>query len=175
LAVARQLPVISQQHTCSFSKGLKEKQKQEAAAMMVVEDDTDLVELTRKYDERILYCKGDKKTWRVCGVQYDERKIRGEKKRYYEATVVEVFKGVGGWDIPDCSYVEVEGRKEIKDSKQEGFYLLDVTDPDSPVALPDVDEMAQAHETREARRERDSQVGASPVGGGSNPPKRARK
>jgi hypothetical protein len=52
----------------------------------------------------------------------------------------------------------------IKDSKKEGFGVLDVTDPDCPVAFSDVGEMAQAHEKREARRERDSQAGASSTG-----------
>jgi hypothetical protein len=146
--------------------------------MMVIEDDTDLLELTNRYKRRTLYDKDDKKTRRVCSVQYDEKKIEGKKKKFWVATAVEVVRGVGGWEIPESSYVEVGGIKEIKDSKKICYYVLDVTDPDSHVAFSDVDDMAQAHETREAQRaqrDRDSQVGTSSAGGGSNTRKRARK
>ena len=173
--MARQLPVISEQFTCTYSKELKKLQREEAAAICVIKDDTDLVELIRKYKGRTLYDKDDDKTWWVWDIQYDERILSGERKKYYEATVVGLLMGVHGWAIPESSYVEFEGTKEIKDSEKDAFFLLDVTDPSNPTAISDVDEMAQAHEEREATRKRGSRVDSGAAEGSSKRQKKSRK
>jgi hypothetical protein len=80
---------------------VKREQKEEAAAMMVIKDDTELVELTMTSEGRTLCDEDNDRTWWVCCVQYDERKIGGKGKKYYEATVVEVVREMGGWAIPE--------------------------------------------------------------------------
>jgi hypothetical protein len=174
LTVARQLAVISEKNTDPYSKGLKKIQKEDAATMVLIEDDPELVELSRKYKGRILFDKDDGKTWKVRCVQYDDRKIDGKDSKYYEATVVEVVRGVNGaWVIPESSYVE--GANELLDSALAGYYLLDVTDPDNTEVFPDVDEMAQAHGDLEAKRKRSSQAGGGAAAGGSGRAKKRRK
>jgi hypothetical protein len=176
LTVARQLPVISEVYTDPYSKELKETQKENAADIAHIRDDPEVVELSSKYKGRILFDQEDGKTWQVLRVQYDERKVKGEVNKYYEATVVEVIRGVDGvWAIPESSYVVVGDSKEILDSKLDAFYLLDVTDPDNTEASPDVDEMVQAHEEQEAKRKRSTQAGAGAAAGRSDRAKKRRK
>mmetsp|Transcript_72447 Transcript_72447/g.145766 ORF Transcript_72447/g.145766 Transcript_72447/m.145766 type:complete len:467 (+) Transcript_72447:256-1656(+) len=144
VAIARELPVISEEHTSAYSKSLKAEAKEEAAALMVVEDDPVLVELVDKYVAAVLLDEDNGETMVVRAVQYDER---GSNK-YYEATCVQVEQVEGGsWAVPSSSFVA--GSEVLKDDLLVGYHLMDLTDSDAPVLLPGVDEMISAHSVRE--------------------------
>lgn len=133
--------------------------------------DADLEMLSSKYNERYFYDSELKKTLLVRCVMFDKR----DDKEYYQVTVVEVMRDAGGeWAIPESSYVKVKGKKVVMDSKLSSYYVMDVTNPDKPVAFEDVDAMIQAHEEREATRETGNpDTGA--VGAGSKRKFRRRK
>ena len=149
VTAARELPVISGEFTCAYSKQLKAEGKEAAAALMDVVDDEDLVRLEGRFVGKVLYedDKGQDKTFKVVDVQYDERAIRGTFQKYFEATIVQLERDEsGGWVIPESSYAD----GEIRDCMLEGIILLDVTDPDTKVESSDVDDMIRAHEERES-------------------------
>ena len=144
VTIARELPVISEEHTSAYSSMLKEKAKEEAKALMVVEDDAVLVDLDDKYEGMVLFDEEDGGTYVVRTVQYDER----DGNKYYEATCVRVEKEEGGsWAVPPTSFVA--GSEVLKDGLLVGYALMNLTDPDNPVLLSDVDDMISAHSARE--------------------------
>lgn len=145
VTIARELPVISEEHTSAYSSMLKEKAKEEAKALMVVEDDAVLVDLDDKYEGMVLFDEEDGGTYVVRTVQYDER----DGNKYYEATCARVEKEEGGpWAVPPTSFVA--GSEVLKDGLLVGYALMNLTDPDNPVLLSDVDDMISAHSAREA-------------------------
>ena len=152
--IARELPVISEEHTSAYSKMLKKKAKEEAAALMDVEDDPVLVGLMDEYVGEVLFDEDDGETYLVRAVQYGER---GSLK-YYEATCVRVEQGESGsWSVPSSSFVA--GSEVLKDDLLVGYALMDLTEPDAPVLLSAVGEMISAHSARET--EASKEKGAS--------------
>ena len=152
--IARELPVISEEHTSAYSKMLKKKAKEEAAALMDVEDDPVLVRLMDEYVGKVLFDEDDGETYLVRAVQYGER---GSLK-YYEATCVRVEQGESGsWSVPSSSFVA--GSEVLKDDLLVGYALMDLTEPDAPVLLSAVGEMISAHSARET--EASKEKGAS--------------
>ena len=100
VVAARELPVISEGHTYSYSAQLKADGREAAAALMDVDDDEDLVQLEGRFEGKVLFENdaGQDKTWKVLAVQYDERTIRGKfqgtsKRRSYNWR--EMRAGVG--------------------------------------------------------------------------------
>jgi hypothetical protein len=144
VTLARDLPVISKEYTSAFSIALKEKAKEEAKALMVVEDDPVLVNLIDTYVGAVFFDKDDGNTYEVRVVQYDEK----AGKKYYEATCVQVEQREGGsWAVPSSSFVS--GSEVLKDELLVGYVLMDLSEPNTPVLLADVDEMISAHASRE--------------------------
>jgi hypothetical protein len=84
VAIARDLPVISEPHTSAYSRALKAQAKTEAKALMDVEDDLVLVGLADNNVGAVLLDEKDGETYVVRAVQYDER---GDRK-FYEVTCV---------------------------------------------------------------------------------------
>lgn len=144
ITIARQLPMISDEYTCDFSKGLKLKEREEAAEMMEVDDDEYLVELSEKYIGELFYDDdANHKTYRVTDIHYDER---GDKC-YYEAAAVPVVRGEGGWEVPKGALVR--GTETVKDAALVGYYLAEVSDPDNIESFDDIDEMIETFKEKE--------------------------
>jgi hypothetical protein len=144
VTISRELPVISKENTSAYSIALKEKTKEEAKALMVVEDDSVLVGLIDKYADAVLFDEGDGKTYVVLAVQYDERK--GSK--YYEATCVwDEQEESWSWAVPSSSFVT--GSEVAKDKPMLGCAVMDLTATGAPVLLSDVDDVISARSARE--------------------------
>jgi hypothetical protein len=156
--IARDLPVISKVYTASYSVALKEEAKEEAKALMAVDDDPVLVKLMEKYVGAVFLDADDGNTYMVRVVQYDEKRSR----KYYEATCVKVEQSEGGtWAVPSSSFVS--GSEVLRDQLLVGYALMDLSEPNAPVLFSDVDEMISAHNSRGLA------VQKGPVGlGGSN-------
>ena len=110
---ARELPVISEGYTCSYSTKLKADGREAAAALIDVDDDEDLVQLEGRFEGKVLFENdaGQDKTLKVLAVQYNERTIRGKFQEYFEATIVQLERDEsGGWSIPESSYADGEIR-----------------------------------------------------------------
>jgi hypothetical protein len=134
------------------------------------------VELENKYEGEILYEKDGHidKTWKVWCIQYGTNRTSGVLQKYYEATVVEVVRGVdGAWAIPKSSYVE--GTGELIDSKLDGFIAMDITDPHNPKTSTELDEMILAHEQRELAHKKASEKGAEAGSGAGGRAKRQKQ
>ena len=155
VSIARQLPVISEQHTAAYSKTLKEEEKAAARELMEVPDDEVLVDLIAKYVGAHFYDMEVDQTYEVVAVQYDER----NGLAYYEATSVQVEQGGdGSWAVPSAFCVV--GSEVIKDEFLVGYSLMDLTDPENAVLLPEVDEMMAAHTARSRKRGAPEKEGA---------------
>lgn len=171
---ARELPVISEEYTCSYSMQLKADGREAAAALMDVDDDEDLVQLEGRFEGKVLYENdaGQDKTWKVLAVQYDERTIRGKFQKYFEATIVQLERDEsGGWSIPKSCYAD----GEIRDCELDGIILLDVTDPDAKLESSDADDMIRAHEEREKNESRKRERGGGSDGKDKGKSRKVRK
>ena len=154
---ARDLPVISEQHTCDFSKALIEKGKQENRDLMVIQDDEQLVALDEKYVGKLLYDDEDKETYKARAIQSRDW---GKDKEIYVATVIRVQADSSGeWTIPKDVFVG--NTDTIKIDELECYFLMDITDENNPIFFPEVDGMITAHEKREA----DAAAGAAEENG----------
>jgi hypothetical protein len=81
VAIAQELPVISEEHTPSYSIALKEVARVEAKELMVVDDDPGLVKPMDKYIGKMFLDAGEDRPCVVHVVQYDEREAGSTTRR----------------------------------------------------------------------------------------------
>ena len=160
--------VISSNHTNPISVQAKLELQKEQQELAQPKDDPLLLSLLETYEGKFMLDtikipgrRGfEEVTHTIVNAQHDTK--RGGD--YYEATCAKAeLSSDGKWEIaPDqCLW---SGEEEILDpSLLEGYYLVDLADPENPVHFQDVAECIQAHENRLAASASASASAATPT------------